>query len=95
MPRVVSSQYIVVFSAVDTSPFSTKISIGALGPKATHLILPWDLFEGQPLIKLFNYFVQHQYLPKTGQDARTVTLAFKCDVSGLFQEVGPRPLTMN
>lgn len=43
----------------------------------------WDAFENGTLIELFNYFNRHEYLPKTSQDNRTVTLAFKFDVSDL------------
>ena len=61
--------------------FSTDVTIGALSGKSTHYILTWDSFENKPLIELFNHFRIHHYLPKGSQDSRTVTLAFKFDVS--------------
>lgn len=63
--------------------FSTSITIGAIAGKGTHYLLMWDSFVDSQLIKLFDHFHRHEYLPKASQDNRTVTLAFKFDVSGL------------
>ena len=73
---------LITLAATNKCP-STEITIGALSGKSTHFALAWDAFDNKKLLDLFDHFYTHQLLPekKTGPGRRTVTLAFKFDVS--------------